>query len=179
MFESMRPADDISVQRNPHDERALHALLVHDLERINDHVGEFSDLAFARDDLWNVIELLRVRDGQIASFRGFHPDGLVVMTPVEQLAIAGLLQQIRCEWTAKSRAQASRVGACRNVFRWQRWYPQLGGAPDIRYDHPGVPNYCDQPRRARRYISELINGETGSFSSSSSAARRKTPTRLP
>src|SRR5215510_718308 len=116
MFESMRPADDISVQRNPHDERALHAFFVHDLERINDHVGEFSDFVFARDDLWTVIELLRVRHGQIASLTGFHPNGLVVMTPVEQVAIAGLLQQIRCEWRLRNPEPKPAVWALAGMF---------------------------------------------------------------
>src|SRR6478752_5261894 len=70
---------------------------MHDFEGIHDHVGEVWTLAFARDDLRNVIELLRIRDGQNAATARLHPYGLIVMAPVEQVAISGLLQEIRRE----------------------------------------------------------------------------------
>src|SRR5262249_22751147 len=92
VFESMWPADNVGVQRNSHDQWALHAFSVHDFKSINYHVGKFGTFAFARDDLWDVVELLRVGYGQNSSSARFHPDRLVVMTPVKQITVAGLLQ---------------------------------------------------------------------------------------
>ena len=140
MFEPVRPADDVGVQCDAHDQRSLFAFVVHDLEGVNNHVGEIGSFALARDDLWNVIELLRVGYRQNAALAGLHPDGLVVMAPVKQIAIAGLLQQIRGERRLRypgaepaSRALAGMLFDCRGRFLDQ-------GALPIRSVRPDAPN---------------------------------------
>ena len=80
-----------------HDQGSLSAFVLHHVEGVHNHGGEIGSLALACDDLGNVVELLRVGYRQDAALAGLHPDGLVVMAPVKQVAIAGLLQKIRGE----------------------------------------------------------------------------------
>ena len=94
MLEAVRLADDVGVQRYAHHQRALFAFGVQHVEGVDDHVSEVGVLALARNDLQNVVELLRGGDRQDATLARVQPDRLIVVAPVEQIAVASFLQQI-------------------------------------------------------------------------------------
>ena len=73
--------------------RFLHLACSH-VEGVDDHVSEVGALALARNDLRNVVELLRVGDRQDPALARVQPDRLIVVAPVEQIAVASFLQQI-------------------------------------------------------------------------------------
>ena len=75
VFEPVRPADDVGMQRDAHDQRTLFAFLLHHVEGVDDHVGEFGAFALACDDLRNVIELLRIRYDKMRPRRVFIQTG--------------------------------------------------------------------------------------------------------
>ena len=94
----------------------LRAFFMHDFESIDDHVSEIGALALARDDLRNVIELLRIRQRQDAAFAGLHPDRLVVVTPIEQISVAGFLQEIGREVRLRDPGPEPPVRALSGMF---------------------------------------------------------------
>ena len=130
------------------------------VEGVHNHGGEIGSFALACDDLRNVIELLRVGYRQDAAPAGLHPDGLVVMAPVKQIAIAGLLQKIRGERRLRyPRAEPTlrtfagmlfdcrrRFGNQRKLFRFGQGALTLGICPAVP-DDLGVVECGDCLRR--------------------------------
>ena len=95
MPQTMGLADDIGMKRNAHDEGGVAALFEHFLELIDDHVGEGRSLHSPRDDGGNIVELLWIGNAEDPSPAGAEPNGLIVHAPVQQVTVAGLLQQTR------------------------------------------------------------------------------------
>jgi hypothetical protein len=70
-------------------------LLQHLVELVDDHVGELAGRILARDNGRDVIQFLRIGQAEdAAAVAGRKPDRLVVLTPVEQIGVAALLQEV-------------------------------------------------------------------------------------
>jgi hypothetical protein len=65
------------------------------LEIIDDHVGELGRAILPRGDGGDVVHLLRVGDREQPAMRGAVPDGLLVVAPVERVAVPGLDEHVR------------------------------------------------------------------------------------
>ena len=91
-------AHDVGMKRKAHDERLSAGLFAHLLEIVDNHLREGAGVHAARDDGRDVVEFLRIgHRPQHASVAGAHGQRLVVVAPVEGVAVAGLGQQIGCE----------------------------------------------------------------------------------
>ena len=95
MPESVRLPDDIRVQRHTHHQRLRARLLAHLVEVVDDHRREVLRVHLARDDHRDVVELLRIGHGpqRLAAARS-HAGRLVVVAPVERVAVTGLDKQV-------------------------------------------------------------------------------------
>ena len=87
-------AHQVGVERDAHDQRLGGGLLQHLVEIVDDHVGELRRPVLARDDGGDVVDLLRVGDGQEPPVFGAHPHRLVVHRPVERVAVAVAGEQV-------------------------------------------------------------------------------------
>src|SRR5580704_6325768 len=89
-----RLPDDEAVQRQPEDQRRPLGLLQKLLELVHNHLGELAAGVVAMREGAGVVELHRIGHRQQRSGAGLHPDRLVVKRPVEEMRIAGLLEEI-------------------------------------------------------------------------------------
>ena len=86
---------DVGVERDAEHHGAAVAFRQQLLDRGADHAGERLRLLPASDDRGDVVDLLRIGDRQQPAVRGRQPRRLVVVRPVEDVAIALLRQQVR------------------------------------------------------------------------------------
>ncbi len=102
-------AHDERVQRDAEHQGLLAGLPDHLVVIGDDHVGESLGSAMVENDHRDVVHLVRVGEAEDAALAGADPDGLVVHRPVENVAVAGLLQQVgRRVARIDSRAEPSR-----------------------------------------------------------------------
>ena len=89
-----RLSDDEGMQRNSIDQGLCLALLQHLLEIVDDGVGKGLRRAVMEGDHRNIIDLMRVGHRQQSATPGSEPHRLVVHRPIENVCVAGLLQQV-------------------------------------------------------------------------------------
>src|SRR6201993_2689532 len=90
-----RLAHDEAVQGQRIDERLALGLLQEFLELIDDHLGELAAGVIAMRLRAGVVQFHGIGHRKQRSRARLHPDRLVVEWPIEQMRVAGLLQQIR------------------------------------------------------------------------------------
>ena len=87
--------DDVGVQRNAHDQGLALGLLKHFVKVVDDHVCKVFGIHLTRHDHWDVVDFLGVGHGQqTVPTACAHARDLVVVAPVQGVAIACLCQQV-------------------------------------------------------------------------------------
>ena len=92
--QTVRLADDEGMKRERVAERLLHALLEHLVDLVDDHVGELPRRMVPVEHRRRVVELHRVGYGKDPPAAGLQPHRLVVHRPVQDIAVAVLLERV-------------------------------------------------------------------------------------
>ena len=94
MTQAIGLADDKGVQAHAIDKRLLLRLLQHLVEVVDDHVCERPGVAVMQHDHRDVVDLMRIGQAEQPAPPGLDPHRLIVHRPVEDVGVAGLLQEV-------------------------------------------------------------------------------------
>ncbi len=151
VLQAERLAGHVRMQRDRHDQRVALGLPHHLVELVDDEVREGVGVHAAHHDGVGVVRLLRIgNEHQRPGARG-EGDRPVVGAPVEEIAVARLLQQIRASRGSRiSTGRAIPPAACLRGGRSLASPRRSAPSPPLPANRPAARRSCGRGRRSPR-----------------------------